>query len=88
MLYVLGAPDVLMAKAAARTDHPDMNKMLVQRFFDEYLNTGDLDHLDGLVSFDLGQHGERGLPGASRGSRRTWRHGTPPSPIFGSRSWR
>ena len=46
-----------MAEVRASMEHPEMNKILVRRFFDEYLSTGDLDHVDELVSYDLKQHG-------------------------------
>ncbi|NLI74135.1 MAG: ester cyclase [Euryarchaeota archaeon] len=38
------------------TEHPEENKILVRRFYNEYLNTGDLDHADELLAFDVKQH--------------------------------
>ena len=53
--------------AEARMEHPEMNKILVQRLYDEYLNTGDLDHVEELMGFDFRLHGERDLEGGIEG---------------------
>jgi steroid delta-isomerase-like uncharacterized protein len=44
------------------TDHPEENRLLVLRFYDEFLNTGDLDHADELMAFDVKQHSMLDLP--------------------------
>lgn len=36
--------------------------MLVLRFYDEFLNTGDLDHADELMAFDVKQHSMLDMP--------------------------
>lgn len=50
-------------------DHPEMNKILVQRLYNEYLNTGDLDHMDELMSYDFKLHGEQDRPSGIEGAK-------------------
>ncbi len=45
-----------MTMATTMTEHPEENRLLVLRYYDEYLNTGDLDHADELLAYDVRQH--------------------------------
>ncbi|HOB37636.1 MAG TPA: ester cyclase [Methanomassiliicoccaceae archaeon] len=48
--------------AGTITWHPEENRLLVLRFYDEFLNTGDLDHADELLAYDVEQHSMLDLP--------------------------
>jgi predicted ester cyclase len=48
--------------ALPRAMHPEENKLLVQRFYDEFLNIGDLDHARELLAFDVKQHSMLDIP--------------------------
>lgn len=49
-------PLEVITMAGTVTEHPEENRLLVLRFYDEFLNTGDLDHADELLSYDVRQH--------------------------------
>lgn len=51
------------------TAHPEQNKLIVRRYYDEFLNTGDLDHAGEVLGFDLRQHSTMDIPDGLEGFR-------------------